>query len=110
MQTIVELSLYQKRAIDLLDQEERREIIDYLASNPDAGDIMQGTGGIRKLRWKRGDSGKSGGVRVIYFYRNMNMPLFLLTLYAKGEQDNLSKAERNNWKKMIEQLVHHHGE
>lgn len=110
MQTIVELSLYQKRAINLLDQEERREIIDYLASNPDAGDIMQGTGGIRKLRWKRGGSGKSGGVRVIYFYRNMNMPLFLLTLYAKGEQDNLSKAERNNWKKMIEQLVHHYGE
>ncbi|WP_257267133.1 type II toxin-antitoxin system RelE/ParE family toxin [Endozoicomonas sp. ONNA2] len=110
MQTIVELSIYQKRAIDLLDQEERREIIDYLASNPDAGDIMQGTGGIRKLRWKRGGSGKSGGVRVIYFYRNMNMPLFLLTLYAKGEQDNLSKAERNNWKKMIEQLVHHYGE
>lgn len=110
MQTIVELSLYQKRAIDLLDQEERREIIDYLASNPDAGDIMQGTGGIRKLRWKRGSSGKSGGVRVIYFYRNMNIPLFLLTLYAKGEQDNLSKAERNNLKKMIEQLVNHYGE
>lgn len=110
MQTIVELSLYQKRAIDLLDQEERRKIIDYLASNPDAGDIMQGTGGIRKLRWKRGGSGKSGGVRVIYFYRNMNIPLFLLTLYAKGEQDNLSKAERNNLKKMIEQLVNHYGE
>lgn len=110
MQTIVELSSYQKRAETLLDKEERQAIIDYLASHPDAGDIMQGTGGIRKLRWKRKGSGKSGGVRVVYFYRNLKIPLFLLTVYAKGEQENLTRAERNNWKKMIELLASHYGE
>ena len=110
MQTIVELSFYQKRAETLLDKEERQAIIDYLASHPDAGDIMQGTGGIRKLRWKRGWSGKSGGVRVVYFYRNLKTPLFLLTIYAKGEQENLTKAERNSWKKMIELMASHYGE
>ncbi|WP_286196996.1 addiction module toxin RelE, partial [Thalassotalea sp. G20_0] len=82
----------------------------YLALHPEAGDIMQGTGGIRKLRWKRGVSGKSKGVRVVYFYQNLKMPLFLLTIYANGEQDNLTKAERNNWRKMIELLANHYGE
>lgn len=55
---------------------------------------MEGTGGVRKLRWRRGDHGKSGGVRVIYYFYD-HMPLYLLTLFAKGERANLSKAERN---------------
>ena len=56
---------------------------------------MKGTGGIRKLRWAAQGKGKSGGVRVIYYYHNRGMPLFLLTVFGKGEKSNLTKSERN---------------
>lgn len=63
--TITELPEYIKRADSLLYEAERKTLIDYLSEHPKAGDIMEGTGGIRKLRWSRGNKGKSGGVRVI---------------------------------------------
>ncbi|WP_265306516.1 type II toxin-antitoxin system RelE/ParE family toxin [Verminephrobacter eiseniae] len=56
----------------------------------------EGTSGVRKLRWRRGGQGKSGGVRVIYYYHDDLMPLYLLTLFAKGDKANLTKAERND--------------
>ena len=56
---------------------------------------MEGTGGVRKLRWSRGNQGKSGGVRVIYYFHNESMPLYLLTLFAKNDRSNLSKSQRN---------------
>jgi hypothetical protein len=65
---------------------------------------MQGTGGIRKLRWSAKGKGKSGGVRVIYYFHNGTMPLFLLTLFGKGEKANLSKAERNELAKLTSLL------
>ena len=58
---------YIRRAEKLLTEEERRDIVDYLAAHPKAGDIMEGTGGVRKLRWGRQGRGKSGDVRVIYY-------------------------------------------
>ena len=66
MLTIAELPEYIRRAEKLLSASERSEIINYLAPLPKAGDLVEGTGGIRKLRWGRGAQGKSGGVRVIY--------------------------------------------
>jgi hypothetical protein len=74
---------------------EKAELIAFLAANPEAGEIMVGTGGARKLRWKRPDTGKSGGFRIITYYAGRALPLFLLTLYAKGERANLSASERN---------------
>ena len=71
------------------------EVVEYLAANPRAGDLMQGTGGVRKLRWARAGRGKSGGVRVIYYFHSDVMPLYLLTAFGKNERSNLSKAERN---------------
>ena len=70
---------------------------------------MQGTGGIRKLRWSAQGKGKSGGVRVIYYYHNGTMPLFLLTAFGKGEKANLSKAERNELAKFTKLLLQHYG-
>lgn len=67
MQTIVELPEFQKKSDKLLSYSERLSIINYLASHPASGDIMQGTGGIRKLRWSAQGKGKSGGIRVIYY-------------------------------------------
>jgi len=74
---------------------EKTELIGYLAANPEAGDIIVGTGGARKLRWRRPGTGKSGGYRIITYDAGRFLPVFLLTLYTKGERANLSQAERN---------------
>ena len=107
MQTIVELAEFQKRASKLLKEEEKARVINYLAFHPQSGDVMQGTGGIRKLRWSA--QGKGGGVRVIYYYHNGTMPLFLLTVFGKGEKVNLSKVERNELAKFTQLLLQHYG-
>lgn len=103
--TVVELPEFIKRSERLLKENERQNIVNYLANHPAAGVVMQGTGGIRKLRWKREGTGKSGGVRVIYYYYNEQYPLFLLTLFSKSERVNLSKAERNELAKLTRKLV-----
>jgi hypothetical protein len=109
MLTVVELPEFQKRATSFLKDEEKASIINYLASHPRSGDLMQGTGGIRKLRWSAQGKGKSGGVRVIYYYHNEAVPLFLLTVFGKSEKANLSKVERNELAKLTNQLVKHYG-
>lgn len=80
-------------------------MIDYLSVHPKAGDLMEGTGGIRKLRWSRGNKGKSGGVRVIYYYHDERIPLYLLTMFGKNDRANLSKADRNSLAKLVDILV-----
>ncbi|NCU65799.1 type II toxin-antitoxin system RelE/ParE family toxin [Acidovorax sp. 210-6] len=105
MQTVAELPEFIRTADKLLSLTERQDLIRYLALHPKAGDLMEGTGGVRKLRWRRGDHGKSGGVRVIYYYYDEQMPLYLLTLFAKGDKANLSKAERNELSELTELLV-----
>lgn len=105
MITVAELPEYIQRAAQLLSDAERRDVIDYLAAHPKAGDLMVGTGGIRKLRWGRGGRGKSGGVRVIYYVHSDRMPLYLITVFAKNEQANLSKAERNELAGLVDLLV-----
>ena len=89
----------------MLADDERRDVLNYLATHPKSGDLMEGTGGIRKLRWARGSRGKSGGVRVIYYFYDETMPLYLLTLFAKNERANLSKAERNELAELVDLLV-----
>lgn len=105
MMTIAELPEFMRRAEKLLSAAERQDVIRYLATHPKAGDLMQGTGGIRKLRWGRGAQGKSGGVRVIYYFHNEQIPLYLLTLFGKNEQDNLTHAERNELARLTKLLV-----
>lgn len=105
MITIAEVPEYIRQAEKLLTTEERQDIVSYLAAHPKAGDLIEGTGGIRKLRWGRGGRGKSGGVRVIYYHHSEVMPLYLLALFAKNERANLSKAERNDLAKLVDVLV-----
>ena len=66
---------------------------------------MPETGGARKLRWRAQGRGKRGGVRVIYYYHNESLPLFLLNVFAKNEKANLTKAERNEMKLLLPRLV-----
>lgn len=96
MYTVAETPEYLRRADKLLTDGERRDVVDYLAAHPKAGNLMQGTGGVRKLRWARAGRGKSGGVRVIYYVHGESMPLYPLTVFAKSERANPSKAERND--------------
>ena len=93
--TVAELPEYLRCSERLLSDSERANIVDYLSAMPKAGDLIPGTGGVRKLRWSRGGRGKSGGVRVIYYFHSERMPLYLLTVFGKNEQSNLSAAERN---------------
>ncbi len=105
MQTLAETTEYIRRAEKLLSDEERKDVLNYLAEHPKAGDLMEGTGGVRKLRWSRGSQGKSGGVRVIYYFHSESIPLYLLTLFAKNERANLTKAERNELAELVGLLV-----
>ena len=105
MQTVAELPEYIRAADKLMSADERQDIIRYLAAHPKDGDVMEGTGGVRKLRWRRGGQGKSGGVRVIYYFHSEAMPLYLLTLFAKGDRANLTKAERNELADLTDLLV-----
>ncbi|XOF32318.1 MAG: type II toxin-antitoxin system RelE/ParE family toxin [Candidatus Electrothrix sp. YB6] len=109
MNTVVELPEFIRRAEKLLRTPERENLIRYLAANPEAGVLLQGTGGIRKLRWKREGTGKSSSVRVIYYFHSEQYPLFLLTLFGKSEKANISKAERNMLAKLTEELLATYG-
>lgn len=99
--SVAETPEYLHCAERLLAAAAREEIVDFLAARPKAGELMQGTGGVRKLRWSRGGRGKSGGVRVIYYYHSEVMPLYLLTVFGKNVKVNLSKAERNEMAKLV---------
>ena len=103
--TIVELPEFIRKSEKLMSAEERDRLLSFLAANPTAGVLIQGTGGVRKIRWAVGNKGKSGSTRVIYFYHNSDMPLFLLTVFSKSERENLSKAERNELAGLTKLLV-----
>jgi len=109
MQTVVELPEFLKKSDKLLRSVERISIVNYVAAHPASGEIMQGTGGIRKLRWSAQGKGKSGGIRIIYYFHNESMPIFLLTLFGKGEKANLSKSERNDLAKFTSLLIQNYG-
>ncbi len=103
--TVAELPEYLRTAGRLLTDADRRAIVDHLAAHPAAGDLIEGTGGVRKMRWARDGRGKSGGVRVIYYFYSEAMPLYLLTMFAKSERANLTKAERNALAGLVDVLV-----
>ena len=93
MLTVVETTLFQRLWPLYWTEEERGAFAAFIAAHPMAGDVIPGSGAIRKVRWGRAGSGKSGGVRVIYFTRNAAGELVLLTLYAKSKTGNLTAAQ-----------------
>ena len=105
MITVAETTEFIRKVKKLMSDSKRDELVSYLAANPTDGDLIEGTNGIRKLRWARQGMGKSGGVRVIYFFYNEGIPLYALTVYGKGEKDNLTKAERNQLAQLVNILV-----
>lgn len=97
--TVAETPEFQRRARAIMSDEERMALIDFIARNPTAG-ISIG-GGVRKLRFARDGGGKSGGYRVIHFYGGEDdMPIFLITVFAKNEKANLTKTETETVKSL----------
>jgi hypothetical protein len=96
MQTVVETPAYLKAAADAkMTEAERKAAVDALAEDPEAGDLMEGAGGCRKVRLAGKGKGKSGGYRLITYFAHVDAPVFLLTVFAKGDKANLKKSERN---------------
>jgi hypothetical protein len=92
--TVIETEAFARRADKLLTPEERDELIAFLATNPTAGDLIEGTGGVRKVRFAARGKGKSGGTRVIHFFLPEDGPLYALLIYAKGDQTEMSPEQR----------------
>jgi hypothetical protein len=106
MQTVIETPAFLDDAKALhLTEIERAIIVDYIAQHPSAGEGMPGTGGARKVRFGGRGKGKSGGYRVITFYSGEDIPVFLLNIFAKGEKINLTKAEQNELRAILADVV-----
>lgn len=111
MHTVVETADYLRDAKDAgLTEQERQRIIAWLATHPDSGDEIKGTGGARKVRFAGKGKGKSGGYRVISFYSGPNIPVFLLNVFAKGERVNLTQSERNELRDVLSALIKNYRE
>lgn len=89
MLSIIETPTFTEDARTLWSEDERDAFCTWLAANPEAGDVIPGSGGCRKVRWGRQGAGKSGGVRVVYFTRLENGELWLLVIYAKSVTGNI---------------------
>ena len=106
MHTVARLHSFDRAAADAgLSEDEIDAIVNYLAENADAGDEMSGTGGCRKFRWAGRGKGKSGGYRTITFYSGEQMPVFLVTVFGKGEKSNLTARERGQLKSLTKQIA-----
>jgi hypothetical protein len=94
--TVVETKGFEAKAAKLFSQEEIEEIKTMLARNPECGDVIPGAGGVRKVRVPASGRGKRGGARVIYYFLNDGAPIFLFTVFAKNEKDDLDKDDLAN--------------
>jgi RelE toxin of RelE / RelB toxin-antitoxin system len=92
--TVAETPLFLRQAERVWSPAQHDEFVDYIAGNPEAGDVIPESGGIRKVRWGREGAGKRGGVRVIYFFHHPDRPLYLLMVYAKARKEDLSADEK----------------
>ena len=88
MFTFIESAACERVRAVYLDDAEYAELQEFMMQNPEAGNVVRGSGGVRKLRWRREGTGKRGGLRVIYFVRYRPNELWMLALYAKAKQDN----------------------
>jgi hypothetical protein len=104
MQTVVETPSYLRAAEAIFTESERLDIVSMVAADPERGEVIQGTGGFRKVRVGRGGMGKRGGARVIYILRNAGFPIFLITAYPKNAKENLTQKERNELAKRADEI------
>ena len=92
--TVVETSAYLTMGADIMDEGERTAVVDMIAADPQSGDLIQDTGGLRKVRIPLLGRGKRGGGRLITFFHDVGMPVFLIAVYAKNDQGDLNPIQR----------------
>lgn len=102
--TVTETPMFLAKAAAIFSDDERAEVVAMVAKNPECGDLISGTGGVRKVRVGVDNRGKSGGARVIYYFLNDGAPVYLLTAFAKSEKGNISKGDRNDLAKLVAAL------
>jgi mRNA-degrading endonuclease RelE of RelBE toxin-antitoxin system len=102
LSTVVETSLFARQWPHYWTEDERGQFAAFLADHPSAGSVVPGSGGLRKVRWGRGGSGKSGGVRVIYFTRTTEGVIVLLTIYAKSTTNNITGTTLREIRRALE--------
>jgi hypothetical protein len=106
VQAVIETPAYLASADDAgMSEAERKAAVDTIAANPEAGDLIVGSGGCRKVRIAGRGKGKSGGYRVVTYYAGESLPVFLLTVFSKGERSNLTKGETNALAVLVKTLA-----
>lgn len=102
MYTVIETPVYTKMVDRILTESERDSFAVFIASNPQAGSVVRGSGGVRKVRWAQQGRGKNGGVRIIYYNKLDNGAIWLLTIYAKGDRPTIPSHELKIIKEAID--------
>jgi hypothetical protein len=109
MHTVAQLRSFDTAARDSgMSEQEIEDLVTYLSENPEAGDEMPGTGGCRKVRLAGRGKGKSGGYRTVTFFSGDSMPVYLITVFSKGERSNLTALECRALKEITKRIVNEH--
>lgn len=107
MNTVLELPSFARSIRNIWSAEELSSFVTFIAANPTAGAIIQGTGGLRKVRWSRDGIGTRGGTRIVYYYHNPRNPIYLFYAYPKNAKDDLTSEERKIFAAAIQELKRH---
>jgi hypothetical protein len=102
--SVYETAPYLARAEKLMTEEERDAVVEMVARDPECGVLIEGTGGVRKVRFAVGGRGKSGGVRVVYYFHSDKAPVYLLLAFAKKDRANLTAAQVNALAGLVRKL------
>ena len=102
MRTVIETPTFEKHVDAYWNSDERLQFVAWIAANPNAGVVIPGSGGVRKLRWVSRDSGKRGGLRIIYYNQSLDELIWLLTIYGKSVRANITAQQLRALKETIE--------
>lgn len=106
--TVAETTVFLRQAAQIWSEDEHLAFVDFIARNPETGDLIPATGGVRTVRWARQGMGKRGGARVIYLYRDSGMPLYLLMVYTKTQREDLSPEAWRTVQELVSRLKQAH--
>ena len=102
---VIALRGFRRTAKKLFSEADVAALIEFLGNHPDKGDVIPGTGGLRKLRWALAGRGKRGGSRVIYYYHRAEWQVLLLTVYAKNQKEDLAEREKKLLAALLKEIV-----